>query len=637
MPPSTYNRRIPEELEQIVLKALARDRDQRHQTAMQLHDELQGFMYGSGNFFGRRDLSMYMHRVFSEEIERETSRDQEYAAMQVPERDEVTGLTAFDEIDPVSTVSALNAQPQQHPQPSRHGGQMAAPSPFGGGAQPAAAQFPSGAPTMSQRPHKATLLGLPAVSAPPRGAPPGRSSVPPNSARPLSQPAMTRPSVPPIVPRPHSIPPNHQPVPAARGGAAGAPPRLEMDWDDEELSTQIYDRPEEGLPAHPSAVVMPVAGGAPNTGSFPPVAAGQGSYPPNMGIPAAVQPPPGAPSPFGGFSQPTTTTGHSTAEVMWPAAQERQRSPMLMAVGAVVLIIGVIVGGLLFFRKPPPGTLHVSVTPPDASLSIDGVARSGPSPFIVSDVLPNVPHEVVISKPGYTPWSSKIQLQPGETMNLSSVALALVESGFAVDSTPSGAQVFLDGQPIDRRTPARLIDVPPGDHQVRLEAEGYAPWESPVQVTAGLVLELPKAQLVASDSGRGMARSDSSRSVSAARAAPSPAPRRTVTSPRPAAAPRAEAPEADPEPVASAPEPEPEPEPAAPSGGGSGTLRVQTRPWSKVFVDGKLVGNTPLMGVEISAGRHTLTFVNDDFGIRKTVKVDVSPGQIVTQVLTLDE
>ena len=27
MPPSTYNRRIPEELEQIVLKALARDRD----------------------------------------------------------------------------------------------------------------------------------------------------------------------------------------------------------------------------------------------------------------------------------------------------------------------------------------------------------------------------------------------------------------------------------------------------------------------------------------------------------------------------------------------------------------------------------------------------------------------------------
>ena len=107
MPPSTYNRRIPEELEQIVLKALARDRDQRHQTAMQLHDELQGFMYSSGNFFGRRDLSMYMHRAFAEELERESARDQEYAAMHVGGNEEVTGLTAFDEIDPVSTVSAL--------------------------------------------------------------------------------------------------------------------------------------------------------------------------------------------------------------------------------------------------------------------------------------------------------------------------------------------------------------------------------------------------------------------------------------------------------------------------------------------------------------------------------------------------
>ena len=117
MPPSTYNRRIPEELEQIVLKALARDRDLRHQTAMQLHDELQAFMYGSGNFFGRRDLSMYMHRAFAEELERESARDQEYAALNVTERDDVTGLTAFDEIDPVSAVSVLQPQPQ--PQPSR--------------------------------------------------------------------------------------------------------------------------------------------------------------------------------------------------------------------------------------------------------------------------------------------------------------------------------------------------------------------------------------------------------------------------------------------------------------------------------------------------------------------------------------
>jgi hypothetical protein len=54
-------------------------------------------------------------------------------------------------------------------------------------------------------------------------------------------------------------------------------------------------------------------------------------------------------------------------------------------------------------------------------------------------------------------------------------------------------------------------------------------------------------------------------------------------------------------------------------------------------VDGHLVGTTPLMNVPLSAGRHTLTFVNEDFGIRKTVKVQIEAGQTLTQVLTLTE
>ena len=145
------------------------------------------------------------------------------------------------------------------------------------------------------------------------------------------------------------------------------------------------------------------------------------------------------------------------------------------------------------------------------------------------------------------------------------------------------------------------------------------------------MLELPTAQLMAVAPERPDAHA---RPLAPIAAAPCPQPARrpspaaararaALAARAAAAAPRAGA---RPEPVAAAePEPEPEPEPAG--GGGTGTLRVQTRPWSKVFVDGRLVGNTPLMGVELSAGRHTLTFVNDDFGIRKTVKVDIQAGQ----------
>src|SRR5688500_8736420 len=100
MPPSTYNRRIPEELEQIVLKALAKDVDDRYQTAMDLHDDLQSFMYTSGNFFARKDLSSYMRKSFADEIAKESARDEEHRRIEAPGGS--SGLDAFDDLPPTS-------------------------------------------------------------------------------------------------------------------------------------------------------------------------------------------------------------------------------------------------------------------------------------------------------------------------------------------------------------------------------------------------------------------------------------------------------------------------------------------------------------------------------------------------------
>jgi hypothetical protein len=43
------------------------------------------------------------------------------------------------------------------------------------------------------------------------------------------------------------------------------------------------------------------------------------------------------------------------------------------------------------------------------------------------------------------------------------------------------------------------------------------------------------------------------------------------------------------------------------------------------------------MSLPTRAGRHTLTFVNEEFGIRKTVVVQLEAGQVLTQVLNLTE
>ena len=49
------------------------------------------------------------------------------------------------------------------------------------------------------------------------------------------------------------------------------------------------------------------------------------------------------------------------------------------------------------------------------------------------------------------------------------------------------------------------------------------------------------------------------------------------------------------------------------------------------------MGTTPQMGIKLSSGRHTVKLVNPDFGISKTITVNVRAGETVTRVLTLTE
>jgi serine/threonine protein kinase len=607
MPPSTYNRRIPEELEQIVMRALARDRGERHQTAMSLHDDLQAFMYTSGNFFGRRDLSVYMQRVFAEELEKEKARDQEYASFDFADEEELTGLSAFDELDPVSVVSEF--EPSAFAAHGAMAAQRATPAPQQRAAsKPAPRQQTLRPGSQAPLPQKSTLLGI----------------QPPVQQR--------APSVPRLTPSPGSIP--HGVVPAASGG-----PGLDMDWDDEELSTQIYDKPEDLLQAIDAA---PQLAGSPSTGSLPAVLGTS----PVQGHMAHGYAPVGVPSPFGGAPQPmgrgpgrndpTDMLGHGQplpVPARGPAhAAATQAGPRntLMIVAAVLAVVGAVVLGLWLFKEPAPGTIHLTTNPRDAVVKIDGQSIVGvSSPFVIPEILPGTTHTIEVAREGFRAWNSKVELQPDQVMELPMVTLEVIESGFALDSTPSGATVFVDDVQLGQVTPLRVTDLTPGHHQIRLQIEGYAPWQSSLQVTAGHVLSLPRATLMP------MAATPTPAPVAAV-PTPTPAPTPTVEPPTPAPRPRprprpfvAPTPDTQPE-----PQPEPDPEPAV-SAGGTGTLRVQTRPWSQVFVDGRLIGTTPQMGIQLSAGRHTVTFVNNDFGIRKTIKVNIKAGGIETQVLTL--
>ena len=87
-------------------------------------------------------------------------------------------------------------------------------------------------------------------------------------------------------------------------------------------------------------------------------------------------------------------------------------------------------------------------------------------------------------------------------------------------------------------------------------------------------------------------------------------------------------------PVAPAPAPAPGAAPAV-AADTPGTLRLNSRPWSRVYIDGRLVGNTPQTSLQLSPGWHTVTLVNPEFGLQKVITLRIKPGEVATKIFEL--
>jgi hypothetical protein len=64
------------------------------------------------------------------------------------------------------------------------------------------------------------------------------------------------------------------------------------------------------------------------------------------------------------------------------------------------------------------------------------------------------------------------------------------------------------------------------------------------------------------------------------------------------------------------------------------SLSVDSLPWSKIYVDGKLIGSTPLWRHAITAGDHVVRLVRDD-GEQSFVRFTAAVGETVKMSLTL--
>ena len=79
--PRSLDAAIPEELDRVVMKALAKDRDQRYRTAQEMHDALEETGYAVNAMIGAPSVSAYMRALFPEvEVSGSTRRRDPRAA-----------------------------------------------------------------------------------------------------------------------------------------------------------------------------------------------------------------------------------------------------------------------------------------------------------------------------------------------------------------------------------------------------------------------------------------------------------------------------------------------------------------------------------------------------------------------------
>jgi len=118
-----------------------------------------------------------------------------------------------------------------------------------------------------------------------------------------------------------------------------------------------------------------------------------------------------------------------------------------------------------------PGQVQIDSNPQGAQIEIDG--KNDPSwitPFDVTGLSPGQ-HIVSVSKSGYSAEARAVEVaSAGKSFVV--LRLSPINALVAVNSTPAGAEVILDGRPTGRVTPAQFA-VEKGNHTVMLRKQGY--------------------------------------------------------------------------------------------------------------------------------------------------------------------
>ena len=134
--------------------------------------------------------------------------------------------------------------------------------------------------------------------------------------------------------------------------------------------------------------------------------------------------------------------------------------------------------------EPLAKGIFITTAPPGADVFINGAKQSGRTPV----ALPLAPgqYNLVLRLSGYEPYSGSIQVTEIQTpFNVTLTERSSTHVAWAqVNSNPKGAEIILDGNSTGELTPAR-VQIPSGIHTISLKLDGYQVAKRTFQASEG--------------------------------------------------------------------------------------------------------------------------------------------------------
>jgi serine/threonine-protein kinase len=354
-----------------------------------------------------------------------------------------------------------------------------------------------------------------------------------------------------------------------------------------------------------------------------------------------------------------------------PPGPAQSRTPLLIAAAiAVALLVA-----LTLYLRPSTGRLDVTVAGPgnlpidSVQVIVNGKVVCETSPCTVNDLPANTYH-VQAKAPGYHDTAVLSVLVTGGQGAVHNVSMVRASgTGIRVKAEGTGLRLFVDDREVGP-LPQELKDLAPGEHKVRVQGEHFETWEQTVVVQANeiqtvgpLALKVIKGLAMIKDGGNASDARVVLESGEDRRSLPTLPINLHIDTSKPhtliatkegfetfTQALRFEAGQAERTfevRLVELPAPEDEarpqvahrrraPRPVAPStpdetvaSAGKATLNFNSIPASAVVLDGRPIGRTPKLGVAVSAGKHTVVFLEQGQRVSKSVSVAAGESKTV--------